>query len=376
MPYIHGASRSLSDAKGVTPPASILSLASESRQVRLSLGASGQRPSWGGLSRPSWSRQSRPSRLSRPSTPARPSDGAQPIVAEDEPIEEDEAGPVPCWWAWMDSGMASSSLFFVGMVAYLWAVPLYYSEEEKDWKLMSWLYLVGATLFVVESLMDLAWGGKRWLAESALSKDKAKLASIQGSGQPRESENSNNAPLQPRESENSEGFSARDQCLPWLDKVHWDFWAALFFLIPSFISFYESFLDPYIVVWPVLNWTSMENWEFCEMIEKWSASIYIFDAAIALMGRYSYRRTTPVDDRLKMLYVWEAKSLFHLDWAAWGDFLFLFGAVVGLVDLYETEIVWFYYFTDVTWLVDALFYMIASFPILRSAMKKGGDTLL
>lgn len=339
---------------------------------------------------------SRPSRLSRPSAPPRLSEGAQPIVPENEPIDENEADKgAPCWWAWMDSGFASSSLFFIGMVLYLWAVPLLYQDPYPA--LCSWLYLFGAIFFVVESSMDLGWSGKRWLAESALKKDKAKLASTdgasgrasEGSRQPRESENSNNPPRQPRESENSYdvprhlsteagGFSQRDQCFPWLDEVHWDFWAALFFLIPSFISFYESFLDAYIVVWPVLNWrrNTMDDVDFCAMIEKWSAAIYIFDAAIALMGRYSYRRTTPVDERLKMLCVWQAKNIFELDWAAWGDFLFLAGAVIGLVQNYETDIEWFNYFTNVTWLVDALFYMLASLPTLRSAMSKGGDTLL
>ena len=103
------------------------------------------------------------------------------------------------------------------MVLYLIAVPYEWCANSQDpdvSMLVSQLNLWGALLFVMESLLDLAWGLKRSILESRLREDKAQLAHV--SGRP-----------------SAEPESAL--CMPWLDKVHWDMWAAFWFLIPSLI---------------------------------------------------------------------------------------------------------------------------------------------
>merc|ERR1712072_1314941 len=108
-------------------------------------------------------------------------------------------------------------------------------------------------------------------------------------------------------------------CAPWVDKVHWDFWASCFFLIPSLFTLIQCFLDPNIVVWSwlnVLRGSGMTDDDFAALCNKISASLYIFDGLLGLIGRYSYRRQVDPADRLLIYEVWRARGVFELDWAA------------------------------------------------------------
>lgn len=249
------------------------------------------------------------------------------------------------------------------MVVYVVAIPLQNSDEEADWQLCSQLWLVGALLFVVESLMDLIWAAKRWLAEAKLALEKVTYGAI-----PRFTSHDMAVPL--AEVEDDEGQPR--QCVPWLDRIHWDFHAALWFLIPSVFYTVSSLLDPYVVVWSWLNLlrgAGMSDDDYSVLCSDIAACIYIFDGLIGLIGRYSEVRQTPPDEQLFIVKIWAAKGFFQVDWAAWGDICFFIGAVLGVAQQFLLDIVWLNWVVQLLWLADAMFYMLACFPTMRTMTK-------
>jgi len=361
MPLLSGAMRSLSEASGTPPHTSVLSMVNESFRSRRSLGFS-DRPSLGRFG-------FRPSDLSA----ARLSTDSPPLAPPSEdvvtPIEE-APERATCMVSLLDSGFLSSSLFAIAMIMYLWVIPINLSPvaTKDDYILESWVWLWAAVLFVLESLIDLVWSSYRWITESRLSQDRQAMA-----------ENNESWMLPPTNSQQN----LLDQPCPCLDKVHWDVWAALWFLIPSLLYLLEAFFDPNICN-PVLSWLNVFNMndaDFVALCGKTAASLFVFDAVLGLIGRYCYRRQVRPSDRLLLVQVWHARGFFHIDWPAWGDLMFFLGAVFGVwaewnadFGLHDKE--WLQWLTYILWFIDAVFYLFGSFPVAKSLLKGNNVSLL
>lgn len=254
-------------------------------------------------------------------------------------------------WALLDSGLASTSLFVVAMVLYLVAIPLEslpdaYTQSPNGMSL-SQLWFGGALLFVLESSMDFSLN-----LRSRLTTGAAEPATTTGGDAGSE--------------------DAEERCAPWLDKLDWDVWAAFFFLVPSLITLTSSLLDPNIVMWEPVNVfrsAGYSNDEFTDLCAKTSAALFILDALIGLMGRYSFRRQIPSAERLILCKIWLVKGFFEIDWLAWGDLLFGIGAVIGLWQAFDDGNVPLKWATNVLWLVDGLFYVLGCMPKFRSMLK-------
>lgn len=378
-------------------------MVSEARQIRMSIGVSAS----GRLSADaeglrkwpySWARPSAAGRASafggRTTAASRPSALlAQPEEPQGTGANEGgqaeflEALYIPWLWAWLDSGMISTSLFVIAMIIYMLAVAPgndpYDAWGDSSYDSACWLWLVGALLFTTESLMDMAFAVKRWIAGDNLIRDKEAAADQTNEADGRVS--------RPRTSAATAGTgggwmvtrarlsygSNPDQLnlpFPWLDEVHWDFWAAFWFFIPSLLTLQECFLDEYspIKVWPWLNIfkSSMDDATYSVQLDNASAILYVFDALIGLVGRYSYVRTTAPADRLFIFTVWKVENVWQVDWAAWGDILFLVGAATGVVCSYDVGIIWLQYVSYSLWLFNGVVYLIACYPTLRSMMKE------
>merc|ERR1712227_1062399 len=105
----------------------------------------------------------------------------------------------------------------------------------------SWLNFIAAVLFVLESSIELYWAIKRWRAEIQLEKDKEELASMN----------------LPDVDSIHRDVNTDELPFPLLDKVHYDFWAAVWFLIPSLLTLAESFLGDGSDGFPVWSWLNV-----------------------------------------------------------------------------------------------------------------------
>lgn len=287
-----------------------------------------------------------------------------------EAVFEEEA-TTPFWWAWIDSGMLTNSMFLLAEICYLWAIydynfdwdEEYPDQDEKHWKNASWLWLWAALLFLVESMIDFLWSFKVLFVERRLRKAKLELAHT-----PRATEASRPSAGADRPSAGLLDSEGQALCCPWFDEIPWGLWSALFFVIPSCLYLAVCFFDPYVVVWHWLNWSSMSDADYAELLSEIAAYLFLFDSLLGLAGRYSIRRQVPADDQLS-LAPWTASGFFTIDWAAYGDTLFFIGAIVGVIQQvreYNQPLDWV---TNGLWALDAVFYMFASYPVLRTLLK-------
>merc|ERR1740138_1362902 len=106
-------------------------------------------------------------------------------------------------------------------------------------------------------------------------------------------------------------------------------------------------------------------------MSKIAASIFVVNSVVGLVGRYSYIRTTPREDQLVKVCVWTARGFFEVDWGLWGDIFFLVGAIVGVFQQFKSYSEPLDWLVEWLWTLDALFYMIACWPTMRSMMKVG-----
>lgn len=345
MPLRHGAARSVHDAAGNMPNTSVLTALVEAHQmcgdfVSLENSLLSQQSISSGSCTRSFERQ----------TAELTSFGAAPLR-------------IPCWWAWLDSGMVSTLLFAVSNVVYLVAIPLGDSQAKGEQVKASWLNLVGALLMVSESLIDLVWSLKSWFTNrmigrrvevlqavmpNAIDSHKSLLRSIKG-------------------------------CTLRLDGVHWDFWTALFFLIASLLALMQSFLDPNIVgdsswLYTLTAVLDMSNADLSSLCGEASAWLFLLDAMLCLMGRYSYNRQVAPTERLVIVKLWLARGMFMVDWPVWGDVMFAIGAASGVWDAYDgTSNLWLPWIENVLWLCDSLFYFLGCLPTLRGMLKNGNQ---
>lgn len=286
------------------------------------------------------------------------------IVVVVDSAQDKEEEPAPLWWALIDSGLLSTSLFLLAMVFYLWAIP------EPEGHFQSNLFLVGALLFVAESGMDLFWAIKRWRVEIVLARDKKELQEL--------------APMLDREDGpgsaallaklNDASIAPKEYCMPWLDDIHWDVWAALFFFIPAMLYLLSSFLDPNLIVlhWlNVMSFRGMSDQDFSTLVCQIAAWMFVFDATLGVIGKITYVRTEEPEDRLILYEVWRLRSFFELDWAAWGDAVFLIGSFVAVYQQYDDVSVALDWVSQGLWALDALFYVISCIPGFVSMLRTG-----
>lgn len=354
MPLRHGASRSRSEAGGETPRLSMASLMASERQVRMTIGLGGH---------------------------------SEQKASTNEESRETFIGDshAPCWWALIDSGMLSTGIFFIAMVLYLCAIPpyncipdpetyyyryRYYTDSNScvpTYHRSSWLYLIAAILFVVESGMDAIWGVKRIIAQRSLQSAQKELG-ITATGRPSASTLQSGRPSG-AESEDDIQYTA-------FDNVPWDLYAALIFMTGSIFYLVASLIDKNVVnppwTWLIIGYSDRSSIApYSVLMSKIAASIFVFNSVVGLVGRYSYVRTTPREDQLVKVCVWTARGFFEVDWALWGDVLFFIGAIVGVYqqfNVYTEPLDWV---VESLWALDAVFYMIACLPTMMSMMRAG-----
>jgi len=160
------------------------------------------------------------------------------------------------------------------------------------------------------------------------------------------------------------------------DNVPWDLYGALLFLIGSIFYLVSSLIDKNCVnpawTWLIIGYSGRQSiWPYSELCSKIGAVIFIVNAIVGLVGRYSYTRTTPVKDQLVKVCFWTANGFFEIDWALWGDIFFFVGGVVGVYQQFATYSEALDWLTEGLWTLDALFYMIACWPTMSSMMKAG-----
>lgn len=403
-------------------------------------------------------------------------------VPEDLDLGEVER-VAPCWWAPVDSGLLGSSIFFFAMILYIWAIPLGQSEKTSDLELASFLWFIAALLFLFESFVDLVWGVKRWVVETAMDPEqqadifgrpteqgdncitsvrhllheagkwmKARMPCMADKGQEASAKSSPDgdpstvpkigvgvrvkdletgvegevvelrpaAPakdgklktigackMKPDNGNPSwlfldevavvvaevatptwllqssrakplvlippQVFPHPNRFVPWLDNVRFDIWAALFFVIPSMLYVIVAFLDANVAAWfgfeCLIGWSDRYG-DYATQLDELAASLFVFDAVIGLTGRYSYRRCTPMDERLHLFQPWKCEGFFELDWAALGDLLFFIGGLVDCSLEFNSYDMTLDYFTQTFWMMDALFYMVGCWPTFISLIRE------
>lgn len=352
MPLRHGASRSRSEAGGETPRLSMVSLMASERQVRMTIGLGGQ------------SEQNASTNQ----------EGRESLISD---------ARAPCWWALFDSGMLSSGIFFVAMILYLAAIPpyncvhddetyyykyRYYSDYNScvpSYHWSSWLFLIAALLFVIESGMDIIWGIQRIFVQRKLQSAQKELG-ITATGRPSLSTSGRPSGA---ESEEEIKYTA-------FDNVPWDVYAAILFFIGSIFYLVSSLIDKNAVnppwTWLIIGYSGRQSiWPYSELCCKIGACIFVANSLVGFMGRYSYIRTTPAKDQLVKVCLWTAGGFFEIDWALWGDIFFMIGSVVGVYQQFATYVEYLDWITEGLWALDALFYMIACWPTMSSMMKAG-----
>lgn len=157
------------------------------------------------------------------------------------------------------------------------------------------------------------------------------------------------------------------------DNVPWDLCAALLFLTGSVFYLVASLVDKNAVN-PPWSWLIIGDFtepQYGTLCSKIGACIFVANSVVGLAGRYSYIRTTPREDQLVKVCVWTARSFFEVDWALWGDMLFLIGAIVGVYQQFNDYTEPLDWVVESLWTADAVFYMIACWPTMRSMMMVG-----
>lgn len=358
MPLRHGASRSRSEAGGEKSRMSMQSLMASERHVRMTITLAGRSEQKASAN----------------------NDNQESLSSE---------APAPCWWALIDSGMLSTGIFFIAMILYLASIPpyncihdpetyyysyRYYSDHNScvpSYHVSSWLYLVAAALFILEAGMDVMWGLKRMVVQSSLQKAQKELG-IPATGRP-----SAASTLAGRSSAQAP-FITEDSEIPLTayDTVPWDLFAAILFVIGSVFYLVSSLIDKNCVnpPWTWLIIGSDDKAAYSVLVCKIAAVIFIFDSIVGLMGRVSYFRTTPPEDRLVVLALWKAKGFFEIDFGLWGDLLFFAGAIVGAYQQFNTYSEPLDWLVESLWTLDAFFYMLACWPTMKSMMKPSSSS--
>lgn len=280
----------------------------------------------------------------------------------------------PLWMAPVDSGVLTSSIFLVAMCLCLSSIPL--GEQpptSHEYRLSLHIGVWYSALFLVESAIDLSFGAYRWWVEAKLERDQARLA---GEMVAVASPGGALSPLQAP----TGSYGAREQALTelfpdksygriWLDKVHWDIWASLVFLVASFFYLISA-------VFAVGGWRWMDIFhnmgvkdsEFSSVCSQLGAWLFLFDSFLCLAGRYTYRRTIAPRERLIIFRLWKLRGFFQVDWAAWGDMFFFVGAVASITEEYH-EIEPLNWLSEILWTFDALFYLCACLPSLVGSVQ-------
>lgn len=144
----------------------------------------------------------------------------------------------------------------------------------------------------------------------------------------------------------------------WFDRIAWDLWSAVFFLIASLLFLAQWLIDPDTIYWPLLVELLVElkfsKEQFVKRTRLWSAYLYIFDALINITGWYSVSRCQ--------------KQFICADWLLWGEVSFLIGSVVNVYSEYDTrrEVGMI---GNVIWTFDGFLYVIASSRALKESRK-------
>lgn len=301
---------------------------------------------------------------------------------EDTPVLADSLKPYQCdsyaeephmsrWWALVDSGLLGSGLFLIAQVLYISSIPALESTWQSILVLGSWLSVTAACLYLVESLIDLISSIQRWHAEAEIVKEQKEQALEQLDEWLEEEKEQAGEDGEMKSEGKSEHFA------PWLDEVHYDFWAALLFVIPSFFYLFPCLLDPNVVVWSWLNvlqglgWSNDDYGTLCDQI---GACLFFVDALICWVGRFSYRRTTPEEEQLTVILIWKIDNVFELDWSAWGDLLLMTGSICGIKQQFSDYSLFLDYFTESLWALDAFFYCIGCWPTYISLQGDGDDS--
>lgn len=292
-----------------------------------------------------------------------------------------------CIFAFFDSGMCPAVLFLAAMIFYCSAVQpancydyhyAYYTSHGKDyhgtclkpWRRGAWEYLAGALLFVVESLFDLVWGILKKFSEhrlQTLHKEIWQSGRQTSAAVPRPTDitalsRPSGNPLRPSDTISE----TRQVCCPSFDRVWWDILAALFFLIPACFYVAASLIDPYGVYWPWIVIGPMDTADYSALMCKIAGAGFVFDAVLALCGRWSIRRQVPPHDRLALFC--PPRGFFTMDWGCWGDFFFLIGALVEGYSQFYGYGIGLEWVTEILWTLDALFYIFQAWPSMRAIM--------
>lgn len=146
----------------------------------------------------------------------------------------------------------------------------------------------------------------------------------------------------------------------WLDKIRWNLWSAVFFLIPSLFYLVQCLIDPYTMYCPWFvslldKWRVSDN-QYLNTTNALAAYLFTFDSLINLMAWYTYiRRQDDVD--------WT-----FADWLFWADVFFVIASLFMVYNLYdlrkEVGIM-----SNGFWTLDALFYVIGSSRALQETRK-------
>jgi len=195
--------------------------------------------------------------------------------------------------ALFESGMLSAVLFLGAMLIYNAAVPVC-QLGYNVW--CSWLYFWGATAFIVEAVVEIAYCMK--FPPERLSK-KRELASI------------------------GDRFRA----------VNWELWSGVFFMIPSIFYLAESLVDPTIVgphPAQALRKVGIDDSDFITVCDWCAVWLFVVDALLRLGACWCEDSELDASSRLIRFRVWTASSFHSLDWVFWGDIMFVAAAVLGV----------------------------------------------
>lgn len=297
------------------------------------------------------------------------------MAASWEEQEENREEPPPLWMAPVDSGVLTSLIFFVAMCLCLWSIPL---GEQPGFKYRLSLHVTiwYSVLFVVESAIDLGFGAYRWRVEAKMEADQVQLAAVAAYPQaPQVSAQSYGA----REQALTELFPDKSYGRIWLDKVHWDVWASLVFLVASLFYLISAVFDVGGWAWmDIFHSMGLNDEQFSSICSQIGAWLFVLDSFLCLAGRYTYRRTIAPRERLIIFRVWKLRGFFQVDWAAWGDMFFFAGAVASIICQYDESSEALSWFSEILWTFDALFYLFGCLPTfvgaISDSMQGGGDT--
>lgn len=264
--------------------------------------------------------------------------------------EDEEEETSPFWWEFIDSGLCTTMIFFIAMLLCLWCIPLGSGNADEvalSYRVTVWY----SVLFVVESAIDVAWGTYRWVLELRIEQDRRLLDTL------------------------SELFPTSYRA-PWLDKLHWDVWAAVGFLIGSLFYLAAAYFDEGATwAWmDVVRYCGLSDDEISSVCDQAGAWIFFFDSLICIAGRWSYRRTIAPKDRLILVQVWRLRGFFQLDWAAWGDGFYVVGAIASIFAQYNPDSNFLNWASELLWTFDSISYLFACLPCFIAANAARGLT--